>query len=289
MPINAGEIKKLVLDEDDFGHEMRVGKILADLANVQTSGEAIYIESPSHGGTYTDSIMGKLRQFDYRCRLICANPPFQNKCVILAIECKNLHNTSPLVICGRARTKTESYYALIESSFNDLTGANSTFTRGIQHQQLYEEGKFVGKSLLRVKTKRDGTLETVPSADIYERWSQALSSSVELSESACWFANSGCKRVVSLVLPLVVLPDQSLWAVTYDSAGSIPGDPQPAEECQYFVEKRFTVNNGRHPFVLTHIHFVTLTGLGSFLSRFWKHQDVWDWIFPEGSSQVNLG
>ena len=51
MSITAVEIKKVVLDEDDFGHEMRVGKML-DTLNYAIRG--VRICKPIHGETYED-------------------------------------------------------------------------------------------------------------------------------------------------------------------------------------------------------------------------------------------
>lgn len=63
MSITAAEIKKVVLNEDDFGHEMRVGNMLNTL-NYAIGGVHIY--EPIHGETYEDPKTQKTRQFDYR-------------------------------------------------------------------------------------------------------------------------------------------------------------------------------------------------------------------------------
>jgi hypothetical protein len=69
MSLKPEEVKKAVLEEDDFGHEMRVGNILTSIPRDANHPERTIIETPEHGGTYTDSVTGKPRQFDFRCQV----------------------------------------------------------------------------------------------------------------------------------------------------------------------------------------------------------------------------
>lgn len=282
MSIKPEDIKGVIEDDDDFGHEMRVGHVLDHLAYEATKNvfNGTDLEPPEHGGTYTDAVTGKPRQFDYRCRIIRRPPVQRATCALLAIECKNLHESAPLVVCGRPRATGEAYYEFIQSHLDDTGRGLSSATRRAITQQFYEEGKFVGKSLVRVREK-NGRLETDTNADIYDRWAQAVASSVELAEGARSFASEMSRAFSSLVLPVVVVPDGTLWKATYDADGRIGEAPAVVEECEFFVGRK--LNLGRQPFVLTHIHFVTLSGLESLLSRFWKHNNVWDWIFPAGA------
>jgi hypothetical protein len=66
--------------------------------------------------------------------------------------------------------------------------------------------------------------------------------------------------------------------------GRIAEAPAAVEECEFFVGRKLKL--GRQPFVLTHIHFVTISGLQVLLSRFCKHHSVWEWIFPAGAELV---
>lgn len=287
MSVQPVDVRRVILDEDDFGHEMRVGHILSELANqrAKDSFNGTDVEPPDHGGTYTDSVTGKPRQFDYRCRIVRQEPSNRATCALLAIECKNLHLSAPLVVCGRPRTTAESFYVYIESIYYEHTTATAIMMKSvIPGQQFYRPGEFVGKSLVRLKEK-NGVLATDTNADIYDRWSQALASSVELAERACSFANSRNKNFCSLVLPIVVVPNGTLWTATYDDSGAIPQDPCAVDTCEFFVERRISVKG--HPFALTHVHFATLRGLPTLLSRFWHHHSAWNWIFPADSQVIS--
>src|SRR6185503_3395391 len=102
MSISPSDIQTVVLKEDDFGHEMRVGSVIRDIPNIQTQ----------HSGTYTDSVSGKPRQFDFRCSLRKESSELQ-----LAVECKNLSASAPIVMCGTERQKNEAFHDLIESQW----------------------------------------------------------------------------------------------------------------------------------------------------------------------------
>lgn len=74
------------------------------------------------------------------------------------------------------------------------------------------------------------------------------------------------------------------WTQINTDKGRIVEAPASVQECEFFVGRRLKL--GRQPFVLRHIHFVTISGLQVLLSRFWKHHRVWDWVFPAGAELV---
>jgi hypothetical protein len=55
VPITLSDVRKVVTDEDDFGHEMRVSGLLQITPAIEFE----------HGGTYKDDVTGKPRQFDF--------------------------------------------------------------------------------------------------------------------------------------------------------------------------------------------------------------------------------
>jgi hypothetical protein len=275
MPISISDIKDVVLKEDDFGHEMRVGNILNNVKYPQMRFDEIYVLCPSHGGTYTDQVTQKTRQFDYRCQIVKGLDRLQN--VLLAIECKNLNPDLPLVICGRPRTNEESYHVFIrrgddgKSESRNVDGFNS----------FYKPDGFVGKSLLRLK-KRDNKVCADGDSEIYDRWSQALASSYDLAYGAVY--NKPAPKSLAFVMPLVVVPDNSLWTVSYKEDGSLNEEPTQVAQCEFYVDQKLLIGL---PFVITHIHFVTLTGLSEMLSAFVINHRKWDTIFSLASTDFN--
>ena len=100
MTITSKDIEEVIATEDDFGHEMRVGRLLRGYFGSQTL----------QGGTYIDPVSGKARQFDFRWRHQLAEHGLN-----LAIECKNVNPDSPVIISGRNRSESEAFHELVES------------------------------------------------------------------------------------------------------------------------------------------------------------------------------
>ena len=173
-----------------------------------------------HGGTYTDPITGKPRQFDYRCSLTTNAARLS-----LAVECKNL--TSPLILCGIERPLNEAFHDLIESTKiyrapdSEVSFGCTSATRRAKNK-FYKAGEFVAKSLLRTQSDKSSIKpppERERDSDIYERWAQAVSSAVELAETACRSATGLPKRnktLLTAILPIVVVPNGQMWSLTYD-------------------------------------------------------------------------
>ena len=273
MSITTEEIKNVVLVEDDFGHEMRVGNILTNPTYPPVHYAQARVMAPRHGGTYKDQVTGKTRQFDYRCQISRNYRSPVN--IFLAVECKNLNPDFPVVVCGRQRTREESCHLFIEighdgkSQSKIVEGANS----------FYKPNSFVGKSLLRLR-KKDNRLCADGDSEVYDRWSQAVASSHDLAFAAA--NNKSSHPYFAFVMPVVVVPDNSLWIVTYNDDGLIAGDPIQVNQSDFYIDHKLLIGL---PFALTHIHFVTLKGLSELVSTF-ANADAyqWDQIFNHASS-----
>lgn len=273
MPITPQEIENVVLEEDDFGHEMRVGSILSPKNIILPRGSYAQFTDPIHGATYTDPKTNKARQFDYRSQV--SRGHMGKTRILFAVECKNLYPDLPLVVCGRPRTKEEAYHVFIGSDNNRNPGAY----RVDGNSSIYKSGHFVGKSLLRLKLKSEKLCGDGDS-EIYDRWSQALASSHELASGAIKAAVSG--GIGSFVLPVVALPNKSLWQVSYNDDGKPIGLPEQTDKCEYYVDHKMPISlpfgHLQHtlPIVLTHILFVTVDGLKKTLADY-ANSDSYHW------------
>ena len=282
--ISSHEIKQVILESDDFGHEMRVGSCLSKMRAYKYS----------HGGTYVDSVTGKPRQYDFRA--VFEKEYYR---IQLAIECKNIGVNSPLVVCGTTRNEAEAYHHFIDSRNGQFTdkgitkiGATSTTYKVVGNQGFYPAGKFVGKSLLRMKM--DKNLTSISDADIYDRWSQALSSCVELAQKACTAGHElKISHLFTVILPVVVVPDGSLWKVVYDGDGNISSNPEKTDESEFFVDRHIDISSDyqmlqifTHDYGFSHIHFFTLGGFNSFLSKLAINPMVIDQLFYEKAHQI---
>jgi len=265
MAITPKDITEVIGTEDDFGHEMRVGRVMRGQLGSQTS----------QGGTYVDSVSGKTRQFDFRWSYRSGHLGLK-----IAAECKNVNPDSPVVISGRKRTVSEAFHDLVESRkgghfrmnkkeiFLDVSAAR-TVRRVTGNDSIYFPEAFVGKSLLQLK-KKDGKLSRTRDTELYEKWSQALASSVDLVDTAGRDAAASTdQHVFTFILPVVVLPDETLWKIEYDINGKITEGPEPATEIEFFVAHKASppveLGDSNIPYVFSHLHFVTLTAFGKFL------------------------
>jgi len=86
-------------------------------------------------------------------------------------------------------------------------------------------------------------------------------------------------------MPMVVVPDGSLWTVNYNDKGDFVGDPQQVNHCEFHVAHKIDIGL---PYLITHIHFLTLAGLKLMLSEF-ANADFfkWDKIFSITASEFN--
>lgn len=283
MSITAAEIKKVVLTEDDFGHEMRVGDIFACVKYPDIQFDVTIIERPNHGGTYKDAVTQKTRQFDYRCEIYKGRN--RESRIFLAVECKNINKDLPLVVCGRPRTIDESYH---EYFMKDAGRIKLLRVDGLN--TIYKEDEFVGKSLFRLK-KKQGVLCSDGDSEIYDKWSQALASCYDLAVEAS--RNPIALKIQTFLMPIVVVPNDSLWVANYSNDGSLSKDPEQVDQCSYFVDQKLSIplaldySIPEFPLKLTHIHFVTLKGLAEMLGTFVAQRSrIWDAIFSTASTEL---
>ena len=263
MAPNAQQIQEAIEKDSDFAHEMRVGKILSELiCNLRTDRFTDFRLKPvEHGGTYTDYITGKPRQFDYRFTI---SRDYES--VNWAVECKNLHPDCPMVVCGRPRTSEESFHTFLQ--------AEDFYKKGIKvdnNFSIYEFESFVGKSVVRIKPTKDAQKrQTEPFSvdgdkDIYEAWSQAISFCHDIVDKISKPQTE--KLIREFILPIVVIPNNSLWIAEYTSDGQLKEGPKQVDECYYYVGHEIAIPKS-NILSISHIHFVTLNGLSKMLDLY---------------------
>ncbi|TNV71285.1 hypothetical protein FGO68_gene7728 [Halteria grandinella] len=282
MTISADLIRQLALAGDDFGFEMRMGKILQTITGAQVE----------HGGTYKPlGINMAPRQFDYRVKVVS-----DNRVLRLAVECKNFYAGSPVVVCGSRRTREESYLDLIVSDFREVISRHGDedddFVGLVQKtspSSFYVAGDFVGRATLRPEPGaskerelvKDSRYKLTGDADIYEKWNQAVTHSVRMADWAINERQNSRHFVLSAVLPIVVMPDETLWQIQYDDDGNIVDGPKPVNSTTLYVGvSQYLGNSTEQTVKLSHIHFMTATGLTEFCEKVANNSsELWDIVF----------
>lgn len=253
-PIGESDLTEYLESTSDFAFEI---KCLKELRRIGYQAQ--------HGGTYFDPITRKPRQFDIRAR-----KSGRAQQVLLAVECKNLKPWFPLLVMCTPRSSQESFHEIVVSEplQSDAMkafvagGDPTTFHthRAGVNDSVYARNKPVGRSVAQVG--RDEKTFVSNDAEVYDKWSQAIASSHNLEEEAIRAAQSNHRTYYTIVLPVLVVPDGTLWQVAFDENGDVAECPNVAKHCSYLV-------NYRLPFgtTLSHLEIITFSGLESRLKE----------------------
>jgi hypothetical protein len=170
-PIVATDLAEYLGEQDDFSLELFVYSTSRSFGFTST-----------HGGTYEDPVTKKPRQYDVRAHFVR-----EQQRIDLAIECKSLRTSFPLLVSRIPRVEQESFHHVIHSfepkrkGYDPIamTRTSSTYVLGSNVPSLYEAGQFVGKSTTQVGRNDKGDF-VAGDSDVYDKWTQALGSIGEL-------------------------------------------------------------------------------------------------------------
>ena len=85
--------------------------------------------------------------------------------------------------------------------------------------------------------------------------------------------NDGNERTgdiaLSLVFPILVVPNETLWMTQYSNVGDRIRKPERVNRCSYFVNLPYTHLGGltEDKMTISHIEFLTIKGLISFIDK----------------------
>ena len=238
-----------------------------------------------HGGSYTDPVTKKRRQFDIRA--VGADGPIR---VRLAVECKCLSKEFPLLVLCVPRLPEESFHDLILSYAPRFVEQTTPFIPAMAEvcqtvrveapHSEYVSQEPIGKSCTQVgKAAQSGSV-IANDAEVFGKWSQALASADDLADEAAHDGEENESLVVSLILPLLVVPDGTLWRVNYGTNGSRADSPTPVDRCSFYVGQEYSAGSvmQRTNMTVSHIEIVTLSGLVVLAKRATEVPNGW---FPE--------
>ncbi|MCE5309383.1 MAG: hypothetical protein LLG20_17215 [Acidobacteriales bacterium] len=262
-PIIATDLIEFLDTSSDFAFELACVERMSELGFCC-----------QHGGSYTDPVTKKARQFDIRAQKDDRRQLLRVRC---AIECKNLTESFPLLVTCVPRPREESFHELV-FAFDSTSAPQKSmvdvpaFRKVCQVIRIdnglsdYKAQAFVGKSLAQVGRANDGTL-IANDAEVFEKWSQALSSASDLADEATWDGENHKSAFISLVLPILVVPNGALWEVDFWENGERSGDPVKVDRCSFFVGREYEAGDRMRGARLTisHLEFVTLAGLDALM------------------------
>lgn len=254
--IEIEDIKNYVEKVSDFNFEMKVKNSIPKNYNVE------------HAGSYIDPVTNKYREFDFRLTHY-TQAPFHTYFKI-ALEAKNIQNNSPVLVSCLPRSKEEAFHEVITSK-NEINKLGSGYqhaymNRILSHSNLvYRNDAMVGKSFTQIaKNYANDFLNT--DAEIYEKWSQAINSCNDLIVESITIAEH--RRFdglhISLVLPVCVIPEGTLWIVDYSDKGEIISEPKQTNHISVFTGTPIHYDR-LTKYVISHMHFVTINYIKEFL------------------------
>lgn len=282
--IEIGDIEEYLVKESDFAFEL---KIIQDISRKQFEIE--------HGGTYIDPITNINRQFDIRAY---KKIPWQGGFNIdllyyFAIECKNIRENYPLVILRTKCSESESYiYVVSNDNHKSFSGQNYDFSqreqpnfiKEVKNNGIYSRQEFVGRSCAQVGKTLDGGI-TSSDSEIYGKWSQAVNSSYDLIKKSHENCNSGIGLNISIITPCLVIPDERLWIVDYDSKGNIINGPHKDNSSNFYIDKEYKIIDHfskEKIFKIPHLKICTQSGFVDFIDNI---NDMC-WTLPESLREL---
>lgn len=265
-PIYKNDIKEYLNKYSDFSFEVKTLRKLVELGF-----------GCHHGGTYEDPVTGKARQFDIRA----SRELNRDREVVIklsfSVEVKNLRTNFPLVVHCMPRQKNESFIDLVWS--RNLKSGIRLDPKSDHSERVtvvgdgcpYPEKEPVGKSCDQIgKRPSDGEL-IGSDQDVFDKISQSINASFDLITYA-HYASDGNIDVISLVVPVLVIPAGTLWTIWYDNNGNIEQGPELASSIEYYINKSWLVGNERYErekrYWLSHIEIVDIKGMRNLVEKY---------------------
>ena len=118
-------------------------------------------------------------------------------------------------------------------------------------------------------------------SDVYGKWAQAIASAQDLTDRACYDGERGENPAyVSFILPVLVVPDGTLWVTHFDKNGNRVRQPETADRCQLFIDKPYYAGDRLQgtEYRVSHLEFVTISGLQTLIAQLTSN-DLQD-LFP---------
>ena len=232
-PIQRSDIEEYLNSYSDFAFELRVLHKLNELNGARCQ----------HGGVYKDPITGKDREFDIRA--LFERGDTRHQCFLrlhLSVECKNLRDNFLLVVHSVRRKQTDSFHELVQTyERRDIDSV--TRSEVIRHKNtLYREGEFVTKSADQIGRRQHDNEIIANDGEAFGKISQAINSARDLIAQACSPKGRQECPYFNFICPVLVIPDDRLWQVSYEDDGAMSGPPEPIRRVSYFIGKKYAVD-----------------------------------------------
>ena len=261
QPFSAEEIDAFLSSgrEADFLLELEVLNVLAE-----------FNYNLSFCGRYEDPISQKTREFDIRARQLSRN---SNKMLALAVECKNIPVKSPILALCSSRTSDEANIEFVRCKEPPLPTSSVVNRLRVERKvwDPYVESKFHCRSIVQLKGAKRNTEKPEygvvgnQQGGLHTKWEQANASLGEILNEVA--QNQHPRADEFYFFPFLVVPDGTLWTVSYNQEGQRVEEPKLAESVYQHIWLRcdFSTRPTAQCFRIAKMHITTLTGFQTFL------------------------
>jgi hypothetical protein len=265
--IDADDIAEYLESADDFAFEREIYTLAKGLSL-----------QPQHAALYTDPVTQKMREFDIR-----AWGGIGVRRMGLAIECKGLKPEYPLLVSCVPRDTHEAGHEYLYADRSVGAGGShtrvQTMTPRIPYYE-YRAGEGVGKSMRQVRRDRKKD-QMVAGDEVFDKWTQALSSIGEMIEEGANTLSTAPQNLRMIAfLPVLVVPDGTLWIADYSSRGDLQRPPFQHTDVTYFLGRKYWLKREQVNFTISHLHIITRTAIRDWLSGIANGGGIWDDLMP---------
>lgn len=263
-PITKDDIAEYLQESSDFAFEVLVLRKLTSLGF-----------TCEHAGTYEDPITKKTREFDIRAtKRLIAEPNFYLN-ITLSVECKNLKKNFPLVVHCMPREENERYLDLVwasEIQYHLMVYENAMRVPLKNEDSPYEKNGVVGKSCDQVGRRANQNGELISNdGDVFDKISQAINAAYDLLKKAHYAADK-VLDVITLVIPVLVVPNDRIWTVCYKKTGEIEREPTIEGNVEYYLGKSWLVgdlpNEIKRRYYLSHLEIVHIDKINEMIEKY---------------------
>ena len=258
-PLTGAELRDYLQSRDDFAFERRMFR--------HADGFRLEVH---HAGLYEDSTLGKQRQFDLRA--VKRNGDHH---IRLAIECKSLRSSYPLVVSCVPRPENEAYH---EVMLERTEHGDRVQVRRLQ-SRLYAQGDPVGKAMRQVGRQKG---KPTGGDDMFDKYQQAMASAAGLVDGAAQY-HRVCKprQEFTGILPLLVIPDGTLWVAKYSTGGDFRLNPEAADSIAFYLGRQYVVRSVSTVFTISQLHVMTETAAVDLLRQLGEPRPggIWELLF----------
>jgi hypothetical protein len=239
QPLSQSDLSRYVRDNSDFALEMAVLSSLRKMGIVA-----------EHAGSYVDPVTGKLRAYDIRAHWIDGIRTLR-----LAIECKSLEAIAPLLIYATPRLASEAYHSVM---FRYRIGG-SMFIDVDSRAGVYVVDEPVGRQPDQPMLDSNGNFKSNDTAT-FDKWIQAVNGCSDLVKASLHTPFSPGGGDAAAVIPMLVVPEQMLWQVSYHADGTIDQDAHMVDNATLILRHTWTHpgNFGPVNYSVSHLEIVTL-------------------------------